>query len=167
MSDKLLDHILNQNTMLLDLALNGDGGEATQLQAELDAVREQLKTEQAERARAESAHAILTNALDESNEELERFRESQPRMRDILDKRTEVITKREKRIKECEEQIAAQADEIAALRAQPQTVINPNLEDLARFITAAVENFDTNPEKAFKNISRAHIALQGKKPNND
>lgn len=45
--------------------------------------------------------------------------------------------------------------------------VNPEWEDLDRFITAAVEHFDHDPEKALKHLTRAHLALQGKEPNND
>lgn len=45
--------------------------------------------------------------------------------------------------------------------------VNPEWEDLDRFITAAVENFDHDPEKALKNLTRAHLALQGKDHTND
>lgn len=45
--------------------------------------------------------------------------------------------------------------------------VAPGWEDLDRFITAAVENFDHDPEKALKNLTRAHLALQGKENTND
>lgn len=45
--------------------------------------------------------------------------------------------------------------------------VAPEWEDLDRFITAAVEHFDHDPEKALKNLTRAHLALQGKEPTND
>lgn len=42
--------------------------------------------------------------------------------------------------------------------------VNPEWEDLDRFISTAIENFDADPEKALKNLTRAHLALQGKEP---
>lgn len=72
--------------------------------------------------------------------------------------------------------VTAERDGLKAQQAMDQTRfaqlqaeldkprINPEWEDMDRFITAAVENFEHDPEKALKNLTRAHLALQGKEP---
>lgn len=46
--------------------------------------------------------------------------------------------------------------------------ISPEWEDMDRFITAAIGYFNSgDPDKAFKHLTRAHLALQGKEPHND
>lgn len=46
--------------------------------------------------------------------------------------------------------------------------VNPEWEDIDRFITAAIGYFNSgDPDKAFKHLTRAHLALQGKEPTND
>lgn len=159
MTDKLLDHILNQNNMLLDRALAGDGGQLAQLQTDLDTARRQHEHDAAKITELERGTSILSNALDEASgqaetlqQQLRKTDDAHHEMRNILHQRDETIQQLTKQVEQLEN----------------RPMLNPEWEDLDRFITAAVGYFNSgDPDKAFKHLTRAHLALQGKELNND
>lgn len=157
MTDKILDHLLAQNTMLLDRALTGDGAQLTQLQADLDAAHRQNEKHVTKIRDLEQTVSILTGALDESSEhaetaaqELEKTNEAHRELRNLLRDRDETIQHLSKQVEDLETRPA----------------VHPEWEDVNRFIDAAIQSFD-EPERSFRELTRAHLALQGKENTND
>lgn len=152
-----------------------DAARIPQLEAERDAALTRVKNLENVRADLEKTQRIVA---EERQEHDNKIREAEAQLKQLRQQNEEAgftIAALEDEAEDAQQQIIAyQADlemhrtrftQMQAELDKPR--INPEWEDLNRFITAAVEYFDTNPEKAFKNISRAHLALQGKEPTNE
>ena len=164
---------------LLEFALthqgDPDAARIPQLEAERDAALTKAKNLENVRDELREAQRIVAKEREQYDYQI-RLRDSQIEQAQV--DRDEAS----KEVHQLREQLATLTVELDGLKAQQsmdqarfaqmqaeldKPRVNPEWEDLDRFITAAVKHFDHDPEKALKHLTRAHLALQGKEHTND
>lgn len=161
---------------LLEFALSHpgdpDSARIPQLEAERDAARTRAQNLENVRDDLKNTQDILNRERAEYDDEIKVLKLQKAHVEQERDAATERVEELGVTLRT----VTAERDGLKAQQAMNQTRftqlqaeldkprINPEWEDLDRFITAAVEHFDHDPEKALKNLTRAHLALQGKQP---
>lgn len=143
-----------------------DAARIPQLEAERDAALTKAKNLENVRDELKEAQRIVAKEREQHDHKIElAWMERDEAVNTAAQLREQLAT------------LTAERDGLKAQQAMDQTRfaqmqaeldkphVAPEWEDLNRFITAAVENFDSDPDKALKSLTRAHLALQGKEPN--
>ena len=153
MSKTLEDLVAGSYEKLLDFALthqgDADAARTPQLTAERDAARRQLKTLKGIRGDLEKTQNIL-------NEEREKYTK-------LAGKHTTAtarIAQLENTVKSMARDLNEKSATITHLETRP--LVHPDWEDIDRFATQAIDNFESDPGKSYQALTRLQIALQGK-----
>lgn len=150
---------------LLEFALSHHGDPDTmripQLEAERDAALTKAKNLEGVRADLKRTQDVLNRERGAHDQQILKLETQLEHAKAKAEESVFTIAQLESDLALAEERFKQMQAELDKPR------VNPEWEDLDRFITAAVEHFDHDPEKALKNLTRAHLALQGKEPNND
>ena len=155
MSNTLEELVAGSYEKLLDFALthqgDADAARTPQLTAERDAARRQLKTLEGVRGDLEKTQNILNAERQEHQKLVEEHAASKTRVAQLEDT-----------VKTMARDLQTKAATITELENRP--VVHPDWEDIDRFVTQAIDNFESDPGKSYQALTRLQIALQGKEP---
>lgn len=166
--EKLLEFVLTHQ-------VDPDAARIPQLEAERDAALTKAKNLENVRDDLKRTQDVLNRERAKHDDEIKVFK----LQKSHVETERDAAKGRAEELAAALRTVTAERDGLKAQQAMDQTRfaqlqaeldkprINPEWEDMDRFITAAVENFDHDPGKALKNLTRAHLALQGKDHTND
>ena len=153
MSKTLEELVAGSYEKLLDFALthqgDADAARAPQLTAERDAARRQLKTLEGVRGDLEKTQNILNAERTEHQKLVEEHIAAKARIAQLEDT-----------VKTMAQDLQTKTATITELENRP--VVHPDWEDIDRFATQAIDNFESDPGKSYQALTRLQIALQGK-----